>query len=48
MKILELENEPLAKLRKIAKELNVPNFNRLKKESLILQLRQVRGAERRH
>src|ERR1700690_3364826 len=40
MKILELENEPLAKLRKLAKELNVPNFNRLKKESLILQLRQ--------
>ena len=41
MKILELENEPLAKLRKIAKEMNVPNLNRLKKESLILQIRQV-------
>jgi len=41
MKILELENEPLAKLRKIAKEMNVPNLNRLKKEALILQIRQV-------
>ncbi len=41
MKILELENEPLAKLRKLAKEMNVPNLNRLKKESLILQIRQV-------
>ena len=41
MKILELENEPLAKLRKIAKEMNVPNINRLKKEALILQIRQV-------
>ncbi len=42
MKILELENEPLAKLRKIAKEMNVPNINRLKKEALILQIRQWR------
>ena len=41
MKILELENEPLAKLRKVAKALNVPNSNRLKKEALILQLRQT-------
>ena len=41
MKILELENEPLAKLRKIAKDMNVPNLNRLKKEALILQIRQV-------
>ena len=40
MKILELENEPLAKLRTIAKDLNVPNFNRLKKEALILHIRQ--------
>jgi len=31
MKILELENDPLAKLRKVAKELNVPNFNKLKR-----------------
>ncbi len=54
MKILELENEPLGKLRSVAKALNVPNFNRLKKEALILQIRQseaqkegveLRGAE---
>src|SRR3972149_6873229 len=41
MKILELENEPLMKLRAIAKDLNVQNFNRLKKEPLILQIRQA-------
>src|SRR5512136_1921717 len=41
MKILELENEPLGKLRSVAKSLNVPNFNRLKKESLILQIREA-------
>src|SRR5574337_1274680 len=41
MKILELENEPLAKLRKVAKDLDVANSNRLKKESLILQIRQA-------
>src|SRR5258708_5000545 len=41
MKILELENEPLAKLRKLAKDTSVPNFNRLKKEALILQIRQA-------
>ncbi|MGZ6317556.1 MAG: Rho termination factor N-terminal domain-containing protein, partial [Anaerolineales bacterium] len=41
MKILELENEPLGKLRSVAKNLNVANFNRLKKEALILQIRQT-------
>src|SRR5574337_2036038 len=41
MKILELENEPLAKLRKVAKDLDVANSNRLKKESLILQIREA-------
>jgi len=41
MKILELENEPLAKLRSVAKDLNVNNFNRLKKETLIVQIRQA-------
>ena len=41
MKILELENEPLAKLRSVAKDLNVTNFNRLKKEALIVQIRQA-------
>jgi transcription termination factor Rho len=41
MKILELENAPLAELRKIANDLNVPNANRLKKENLILRIRQM-------
>ncbi len=41
MNILELENEPLAKLRQMGKDLNVPNFARLKKELLILRIRQV-------
>ena len=41
MKILELENEPLAKLRQTARDLNVPNANRMKKESLILHIRQA-------
>ena len=41
MNILELENEPLAKLRQIGQSLNVPNAQRLKKELLILRIRQV-------
>jgi transcription termination factor Rho len=41
MNILELENEPLAKLRQMGKDLNVPNAARLKKELLILRIRQV-------
>src|SRR5512142_3537883 len=41
MNILELENEPLAKLRQMGKDLNVPNANRLKKELLILRIRQI-------
>ncbi len=41
MKILELENEPLAKLRTVARDLSVSNFNRLKKEALILEIRQA-------
>ena len=41
MKILELENEPLSKLRAIAKGLNIPNFNRLKKESLAMMIREA-------
>ena len=36
MDILELENEPLSKLRLIGKELEIPNSGRLKKELLIL------------
>jgi transcription termination factor Rho len=41
MKILELENEPLAKLRTMAKDLNIKNYNRLKKEALAIQIRQA-------
>ena len=41
MKILELETVPLATLRDMAKELNVNNAARLKKENLILRIRQV-------
>jgi transcription termination factor Rho len=41
MNIIELENSPLSKLRQMGKELNVPNANRLKKELLILRIRQV-------
>ena len=41
MKILELENAPLATLRDMARELNVPNAARLKKENLILGIRQA-------
>lgn len=40
MKILELENVPLSQLRDTAKELNIPNAARLKKENLIIRIRQ--------
>ena len=38
--ITELENAPLGKLRQIASDFNVPNAARLKKENLILRIRQ--------
>jgi transcription termination factor Rho len=41
MKVLELENAPLASLRQIARELSVPDFGRLKKEDLILRIQQA-------
>jgi len=41
MKILELENEPLVKLRAMAKDLGISNANRLKKEALAVQIRQA-------
>ena len=41
MKILELENEPLVKLRAMAKDLDIKNANRLKKEALAIQIRQA-------
>ncbi len=41
MNILELENKPLGELRQMAmKEFNIPNANRMKKEGLIIRLRQ--------
>ena len=48
MKILELENEPLSKLRGMAKTLNIPNYNRMKKESLAMMIREVEGAKGRY
>ncbi|MCA1899662.1 MAG: transcription termination factor Rho [Chloroflexi bacterium] len=41
MKILELENEPLSKLRGMAKSLNIANANRLKKETLAMMIREA-------
>jgi transcription termination factor Rho len=41
MNILELENEPLAKLRALGRDLNVQNANRMKKEALIIRIRQA-------
>ena len=41
MNIIELENEPLIDLRQRAKKEKIPNANRLKKEALIVKLRQA-------
>jgi len=41
MKIYELETSPLAALRETAKELNIPNAARLKKENLLIRIRQA-------
>ncbi len=41
MRVIELENAPLSALRQMAKDLNVENFNRLKKEDLILRIQQA-------
>jgi len=45
MNILELESKPLADLRQIAKDFDIQNYNRLKKEALILKIRKA-DAER--
>jgi len=45
MNILELEQSPLAALRQIAKDLNIPNAARLKKENLIIQISQSEAAK---
>jgi transcription termination factor Rho len=45
MNILELENKPLAELRDMAvRDFGIQNANRLKKESLIIRLRQEEAA----
>jgi transcription termination factor Rho len=41
MKILELENSPLAALRKMAGEMNIPKAERMKKENLMIKIRQA-------
>ena len=41
MKVIELEQTPLNSLRQMAKELKVKNFNRLKREDLILKIQQA-------
>lgn len=43
MKPSELENATLAELRKIATELEIPNANRLKKDSLVVKIRHIEG-----
>jgi transcription termination factor Rho len=45
MNILELEQSPLAALRQIAKDLNIPNAARLKKENLTIQISQSEAAK---
>ncbi len=45
MKVIELENTPLNDLRVRARDLNVPNANRLKKEDLILRIQQIEAEQ---
>ncbi|NMC14437.1 MAG: transcription termination factor Rho [Chloroflexi bacterium] len=45
MKVVELENTSLIDLRQKAKELNVENASRLKKEDLILRIKQVEAEQ---
>jgi len=41
MNIVELENAPLFQLRRIAQEMNIPGAARLKKENLMIRIRQA-------
>ena len=41
MRILELENSPLSALRKMAVEMNIPKAERMKKEMLMINIRQA-------
>jgi transcription termination factor Rho len=45
MRVIELENTPLMALRQRAKDLNVPNANRMKKEDLILKIQQAEAEQ---
>jgi transcription termination factor Rho len=45
MKINELETAPLNQLRETAKELNIPNAARLKKENLIIKINQAEAEQ---
>jgi len=45
MKISEMENQSLQDLRKTAEDLEIPNAKRLKKENLILRIRQAEAAK---
>ena len=45
MNVHELENLSLSKLREVGKDFNVPNASRLKKEKLILKIRQNEAAQ---
>jgi transcription termination factor Rho len=44
MNIIEMENAPLAALRKAAEDLNIPNATRLKKENLIINICKAEAA----
>ena len=41
MKVIELQTTSLDRLRQIARDLNVPSANRLKKDDLILKIQQA-------
>ena len=41
MKVLELQSTPLDTLRQMARDLNVPGVNRMKKDDLILRIQQL-------
>jgi transcription termination factor Rho len=45
MRVIELENTPLMALRQRAKDLNVANANRMKKEDLILKIQQAEAEQ---
>jgi transcription termination factor Rho len=45
MNILELESKPLAALRAMAKEFNIPNAHRMKKEALVIAICQAEAAQ---